>query len=349
MDSFADNRTVSFFDADQPIDTREADRLGRSSYSDSIARYIEDLPTDHGFTIAVMGEWGSGKTSVLNMVAEVLAEEGNGFTVLRFNPWLFGGTPELVARFFSELGAQLGQNNSEDLKEIARTLARFGQSLAPLIPLPGTTTVAFLLDQLAHGWEKSPSLLSQRDNLSRLLGEFDSRIVVLVDDIDRLEDGEIREIMRLIRLTSDLPNVVFLLAFDRTKVCLSLGDGYPERGSDYLDKIVQVSFSLPSIRADNLQQMFFGLLDALIGRYELAQLDRKVWQEAYFGVIRPLLRNIRDVKRYLNSLPVIFNAIGKEVALADLLALEALRVLRNYLKTVVGADGGTRAGRTPTG
>ena len=327
MDNYPDSWANTSFDADQPIGTRADDLLSRSSYSDSIAGYIKNLPVDHGFTIAVMGEWGSGKSSVLNMVAEVLAEEGNNVAVLRFNPWLFGGTPELLGRFYSELGTQLGQRDSENLKEIAKTLSKFGQSLAPFVPLPGTTTVAFLFDQLVHGWAKSPSLLSQRDRLIRLLGDSESKIVVLVDDIDRLEDAEIREMMRLIRLTCDLPNVVFLVAFDRAKVCASLGLGVALNGSEYLDKIIQIGYNLPSIRLEDLQQLLFGRLDVLIHNRELRPLEQQSWTEVYIEIIRPLLGNIRDVKRYLNSLPVALDTVGREVALADLLALEALRVL----------------------
>lgn len=319
------------FDSDQPIVNKAGDLLGRSLYSDSIAGYIRNLPFSHGFSIAVMGEWGSGKSSVLNMVAEVLAEEGNDVAVLRFNPWLFGGTPELLGRFYSELGAQLGQDDSEKLKEIAKTLSKFGQSLAPLVPLPGTTNVAFFLDQLVHAWARPPSLLSQRDRLTELLNESGCKIVVLVDDIDRLEDAEVREMMRLIRLTSDLPNVIFLVAFDRAKVCASLGYGDELSGSDYLDKIIQIAYNLPTIRFEALQQLLFGRLDVLIQQRDLRPLEQQSWTEVYLGIIRPLLSNVRDVKRYLNSLPVALDTIGKEVALADLLALEALRVMSPWI------------------
>ena len=327
MGNRLDRDTNTPFFSDQPIASKVGDLLSRSSYSDSIAGYIMNLPLDHGFTIAVMGEWGCGKSSVLNMVAEVLAEEGNDVSVLRFNPWLFRGTPELLGRFYSELGAQLGQSDSEEFQQIAKALSKFGQSLAPLVPLPGTTSVAYLLDQLVHFWARSPSLLSQRDRLTQLLSNSDTKIVVLVDDIDRLEDAEIREMMRLIRLTSELPNVVFLLAFDRGKVCASLGYGDELNGSDYLDKIIQIAYDLPTIRVDVFPKLLFGGLDLLIQKRELRPLEQQSWTEVYLEIIRPLLGNIRDVKRYLNSIPVPLDSVGKEVALADLLGLEALRVL----------------------
>ena len=69
------DRKNSFVDADLPIEDRESDRLGRRAFAESIATHILDVSIDHGFTVAVTGEWGSGKTSVLNMVAETLKPE----------------------------------------------------------------------------------------------------------------------------------------------------------------------------------------------------------------------------------------------------------------------------------
>ena len=77
------DRKNSFVDADLPIEDRESDRLGRRAFAESIATHILDVSIDHGFTVAVTGEWGSGKTSVLNMVAETLKPEstdGQGWT-----------------------------------------------------------------------------------------------------------------------------------------------------------------------------------------------------------------------------------------------------------------------------
>ena len=224
MDSNQDLSASKYFDADRPIEYREQDRLGRRSFAEAIARQARAVPAQHGFTIAVVGEWGSGKTSVLNMVAETLVDDLKSVAVLRFNPWLFGSADDLVARFFHELSAQLGRSRSEGLKDVAKALSNLGQSLAPLSPITGTTGLANLFAKLTDHWTKPPSLHDKRDHLSKALAASDSRVIVLIDDIDRLEAGETREIMRLVRLTSDLPNVIFLLAFDWRHVARSLGE-----------------------------------------------------------------------------------------------------------------------------
>ena len=272
------------------------------------------------------------------MVAETLENDTYAPAVLRFNPWLFGSADDLVARFFHELSAQLGRSRSERLKDVAKALSGLGQSLAPLSPIPGTTGVADLFAKLIGRCTKPQSLHDKRHRLSEALIASDSRVVVLIDDIDRLEVREIRELMRLVRLTSDLPQVVLLLAFDGRHVAKSLSENETD-GRQYLDKIVQVSHDLPNVREAILPGMLLQWLDELIRGRDLAGLDQDVWGRVFHEVIKPLLGNLRDVKRYLYSLSVTLDTIGQEVALADLLGMEAVRILRpalfNELRTHV--------------
>ena len=141
----------------------------------------------------------------------------------------------------------MGQGQSKKLKEIAKLLSSLGQELAPLSPVPGTKLIATLIAKVTGHWGSPPSLLSEREKLSKALAEAGSRVVVLIGDIDRLEPTETREVMRLVHLTSDLPNVVFLLAFDRVHVARRLGKN-PKEGQQYLEKIVQVTYNIPVVR-----------------------------------------------------------------------------------------------------
>ena len=261
------------------------------------------------------------------MVSETLEGDGAPCAVVRFNPWLFNSADDLVTRFFHELSAQLGQTRSERLKAVASALSSLGQFLAPLSPVPGTGVAAKLLNRLTNRWNKRPTLHDKRGHLSKTLAASESRVVVLVDDIDRLEATETRKLMRLVRLTSDLPNVVFLLAFDRRHVAKSLGEDEAE-GGRYLDKIVQLYYSIPAFRETALSGVLLSWLDELITGHDVPQIDQEVWGRIYYEVIGPLLSNLRDVKRFVYSLPVTLDTLGQEVALADLLGLEALRVLR---------------------
>ena len=316
-----------YFDPDRPLDGRDQDRLGRRLFAESIAQDILAAPAESGFTVAVVGEWGSGKTSVLNMVADSLRASEDSVAILHFNPWLFSRADDLMTRFFSELGAQLGQHEYLGLKNVADSFAGLVESLAPLAPVPAASWVARLFGWITRTATRPRSLFERRRDLTGALGSSGSRIVVLIDDIDRLEAGEIREVMRLVRLTSDFPNLIFLLAFDRHRVAKALGDNGGE-GRQYLEKLVQVSHDVPVANKATLTEMLIEGLNRLIDARGLGEPDDEVWAHVLYDVLRPLLGNPRDVKRYLNSLAVTLDVVGQEVALADLLGLEAIRILR---------------------
>ena len=332
MNSDQSTTETEYLDADRPIERREDDRLGRRSFAEAIAKQILTVRVEHGFTFAVVGQWGSGKTSVLNMVAEALLDDGDGTAVLHFNPWLFSGAADLITRFFGELSVQLDECRYQRFKEVAMAFSKLGEALASFIPDPGTGVVAKLWSTLTYIWTKTPSLHETRHRLRNALAGSDSRVVVLIDDIDRLEPNDTRELMRLVRLTSDLPSLVFLLAFDRRRVARSLSRAKDEEeGQQYLDKIVQITYDLPTVHEAVLPDILSTRLEEVLQGRDMAELDQAVWARVFYEVIKPLVVNPRHMKRYLSSLRVTLDMIGPEVALADLLGLEALRVLRPRL------------------
>ncbi|MDQ3053375.1 MAG: KAP family NTPase [Actinomycetota bacterium] len=94
--------------------------------------------------------------------------------------------------------------------------------------------------------KRKGSIAQQRDMLAKELAGLLRPTVVVIDDIDRLESSEIRDIFKLVRLTASFPNVVYLLAFDRARV----EDALSQSGFDgraYLEKIMQLGVDLPIV------------------------------------------------------------------------------------------------------
>ena len=121
---------------------------------------------------------------MLNMIAESLCDDHESIVVLSFNPWLFEGTEDVMTRFFGELSAQIGRGRSEKLKKVAFGLLKVGASLASASQVPGAHLGAVLASAAATNWEGSPSLLDTRNELSDALRKSESKVVVLVDNID---------------------------------------------------------------------------------------------------------------------------------------------------------------------
>lgn len=270
--------TPMALDSDRPIASREEDLLERGPLIDQLAGWVLQVPARDGFVIGVTGPWGSGKTSVLQLLAKQLADD---VIVARFDPWLFSGTDQLVARFFDEVGNLLVKDKAKRIKKLGQRLADYGAALSPAagIVLGPASQLMAAPQQVAA--LRQASVGEQRQHLREALLRSQRRIVVLIDDIDRLEPREVKEIMRLVKLVADLPGVVHILSYDRSRVELALGGAGHDDGRAYLEKIVQVSMAVPPVSKERLWQMTVAWLQTAVGDRTLV-----AWDQAALGDAR---------------------------------------------------------------
>lgn len=329
--------------SDRPINESTQDLFRRAPYAQAIAAEILASPLADSFVVGILGPWGSGKSSLLNMLGRAL--EKGGAVVVPFNPWLFSGTEQLVSQFFAELSAELQLNSDAKTKAVGEALATYGGLLAPLkfIPVVGVATESLRTAAVEGGKllqkRSDKSVRQQRKAIEDALIATGKRFVVLIDDLDRLAPQEVRDVVRLVRLTADFPNVAYVLAFDRERVERHLDDDQAE-GRAYLEKILQITHLIPAVRESDLARLVAdGIMQVLEGR-SLASVDDADMLNVFTFVIRPLFRTPRDVRRYLGALPTAFDVLGVEVCPTDVLGLEALRVLRPELFAQLVADRG---------
>ena len=338
---------------DEPIRTQFGDVLGRAPIAHAFARSILELDASQGLVVAVLGPWGHGKSSFINLMREEFegipkefesseesdptpeeSETRRALTVIDFNPWMFSGSDQLVDFFFTQIGAELKVKNESRLGKIADWLGQYAGIFKPaakLIPLPAGNAVGEVIaagiSGLAETTSADRSVQEVKDDITKALSKLEKPIVVIIDDIDRLTKIEIREIFKLVRLTASFPNIIYLLAFDRERVEQALSeDGIPGRA--YLEKIVLLSFDVPQASEKLLRSRAIAELERILSPVTNASLDEDRWFSAYSEVIEPLLSNIRDVTRYAISAKQTIKDLGDQVDLVDLLAMEALRVFR---------------------
>ena len=312
---------------DNPIREPSEDRLGRAPLAASITEQILHADASEGLVVGVLGPWGSGKTSFVNLVRYCLRAES--LPVLNFNPWLFSGTEHLVQAFFSELTAHVRVRLGLD--GVGEMLDDYGDHLSA-VPFVGPWPArAKLLLRVTGFWQKpkKSQIEATRDKIGKALERQERPIIVMLDDLDRLTASEIRDIFRLVRLTASFPNIVYVLAFDRHHVEKALSqDGIAGRG--YLEKIVQLVLDLPVISHEVLLDELTAAIDASLSDIDgLEPFDEHmtgVWASVLIHVIMPLMRNLRDVRRYCASIRGTVMDLAGEICLPDLLALEAVRL-----------------------
>jgi predicted KAP-like P-loop ATPase len=355
-----DGAPTHLFSADRPIASRKEDLLGRSGFAESLASAIKGWAGNDSLVLALYGSWGSGKSSVKNMVLEALREPNkNCPLIVEFNPWQWAGQEQLAEAFFQEIGVALGgADTSEKGKERAAkwraygTYLTLGVSLAkslktvlPLLGIPGANILEFLakgLEQSSQAaQEGSEALAAQAEvrsladikrDLSNSLKVLTDPILIVIDDVDRLSIDEIKLLFQLVKANADFPNLVYLLLFQRDIVEKSLEPITSIAGREFLEKIVQVGFDIPRIERTRLEKVLIAGLEKLLGDETVGQrFNQQRWGNIFIPGLRPYFETLRDVHRFLATLSfhvALFRNSGSfEVNPIDLIALEVLRVL----------------------
>jgi hypothetical protein len=330
--------------ADNPISEPAQDLLSRLGLAQDLATQIRSLDASDGYVLAVTGPWGSGKTSLVNLVKHELGK-ATPVPVVEFNPWMFSGAEQLVEAFFTELSAQLKLKPGR-LGTIAGEIEAYGELLSPLSILPFVGSWIERIRGAGAALKKfqdrrKESVTARRASLAAKLRKLETPIVVVIDDIDRLRTEEIKDIFKLVRLTASFPNIVYLLAFDRSRVEEALTETGLD-GRSYLEKIVQVAVDIPAVPDEALLRHIGDALNEVLADLgDSLPFDEERWPDVLMEVIRPLIRNVRDIRRYAASVSGAAHAFRDRIELVDVLALEAIRTfLPNVFTALVKAKDG---------
>lgn len=315
---------------DNPIESPPQDCLRRAPLAKRVASVIASFEGAESFVIGIEGPWGSGKTSFLNLVTSHFSDS-DGPLIVRFNPWTFDDQNELVSDLFASIASAVRANVEESGPEKIRTYAsrlkrgaRF--SFAPEVSFMGMKLKAGHTEQ-THDLRPA---LQLREEVDALLMTLPRKLLIVIDDIDRLDKLETRGVLKLVKMTANFPNTIFLLAYDRQRVTEQLDDqGFS--GDDYLKKIVQVSFILPQVEREDLLRVLFSDLEQttkqLYGDMELEGEDKRRWNRIFDSGFKFLFQTLRDVKRFISSLRLDWSIVGADdVNMTDFIAIEAIRV-----------------------
>ena len=267
------------YEDDASLVDPKQDRLNRAPFAIRVASILRELPARKGLVLGIHGPWGDGKTTVLNFVRIELSSI-DGIVVRDFNPWRLADDEAMLRGLFSMLAQAIEASLStkkERVTEGAATWAKRARWLTSPLALffkPADTLdglLARLADVAATGY--ALKLEELRSLITELLKDSPKRIVVLIDDLDRLYRDETHTLFRLVKACADLPNVCFVLAFDDDVVSAALGESYGEgnsrSGRDFLEKIIQVTLRLPVAAKEDLRSICFDQVNAALAAAEL--------------------------------------------------------------------------------
>jgi hypothetical protein len=328
---------------DEPIKRAEQDVLGRGDFANSVADLILSAPkAQSSQVIGLFGKWGEGKTSLKNMVIEAhKAQCELKPLVVEFNPWTYTSQERLPFLFFSEIAHKFGkETNDEQAQKLEKQFKQFGQILeiASLVPQLTFFTMWFkpILNFFGNQYaNQTKDLGAVRQQIHDLMLKESRRLIVIIDDLDRISAEEVRRMIQLVKANGDFPNITYLLLCDRSYAGRALStvvDGCTdEDGDKYLEKIVTFGLDLPRIRQVNLQDYLVELLINVLGRHNITNDEFDPKLELPPTVLQ-LIHNIRDVKRLIAGFEFQLAMHRKKsgdiasIHVDDLIALEACRI-----------------------
>ncbi|WP_157248267.1 KAP family P-loop NTPase fold protein [Nonomuraea typhae] len=329
------------------------DRLDFTRYADALAEVITDAATETPFTIGVFGPWGSGKSSLLRMLDQRLAEDHAERVVrVHFNPWVHRREPNMLLPLLHTLHDALAEDRGNRFREVAGKLGYVIANLtsdALLKRLSGGAVTMDRIGELAERYaEQRGKVESEMRNLRRTLQEQaddvaakGARLLILVDDLDRCEPHEIIDLLESVKLFLDLRHVLVVIAVAKNVVDRGVAVKYKdfgfgpdkvvEIGDEYLDKMIQLPLYLPPLDAG-------GYLSGLGLTGELA---------AHAGLLRAIVApNPRRIKRVLNTcsiLRTVTRSGDPDLRLDVLIRLVVLRVQSPELYAAIAVRPGLAA------
>jgi len=305
---------------DKPISSLEQDKLKSRRYAETLATFIQN--SDSPLTVGLQGEWGTGKTSMMYMLREIL--EGQNVATSWVNTWeysMFRGanqtTPAVLRGMLEKLkescDAKGTWTKSDEANQKVRKIGRFIGNLANQVV---QNQVGIDVKGAAEG-ETEPEIATEISFIKSQINEViqdlikDSnneynRVVFFVDDLDRIPPTDAVEVLEALKNMFDVPNCIYVLAIDYDVVVKGLEGKFGKKTEEnerefrsFFDKIIQVPFSMPTGTYDISE-----LLQDKLGTMGISIPENQ--KDAYTQVVKNTVGfNPRSLKRFMNSFSLL--------------------------------------------
>lgn len=330
------------YSSDSPINSSNDDLLGRADFVKNLAHSIVNNRSSDTVCLGLYGKWGSGKTSIINMVTQELSNvteeptKGQKPVIVQFNPWNFSSSDHLLKQFFVRLYNDLCSENDKKLAEVGTALEKYSAAIdiVNLVPYFGGVLAtlgkagltALTKELKSNSISEAEDIAVLKEKVIDLLRDQSRKIVIIIDDIDRLSNEEIRLIFKLVNSVARFPNTIYILSFDKDIVVKALKQVQDGNGDEYLKKIIQVPIEIPMVNEDKLYQVLFKKLDELLKEFQDVTFDSQYWHRAFSFCIKPFIENLRDINRLYNVISFKLSSIYREVNFCDIVAISTLEI-----------------------
>ncbi|WP_162623305.1 KAP family P-loop NTPase fold protein [Confluentibacter sediminis] len=331
------------------IKTIEGDLLGYHPFAKKIQKIIQGYSSNsEPLTIGIYGKWGSGKSSLLNLIErhiEIFHKDKGDKPYIKFhyNPWIYQTKEEMLFDFFETLSRKLNYSGSENLKKAGKFIKKYSRylkavKLSASVGVPkmfnaGITVEPYeILQKLGEDLEGEDKGLNElKEDIDKSLNESSKKIIIFIDDVDRLDKDEIFTLFKLIKINADFKNLIFIICLDPDHVAKAIHKRYgsnKESGKEFLEKIINIPLELPLIEEADLDLFTKEKIKPILAFKNVKKTDLEELLDSIRG---SYFKSPREIIRIVNSFAISFYAIGDEVNIHDLFWIEFIKI--KYPKT----------------
>lgn len=346
----------SHLNADTPRQSPEEDRLGFSGHATQLAKSLADYVTSKhaaprpGMVVAIEGDWGAGKSTYLNFLrADLQPYVSNGeLAIIDFDPWWLAEKENLVLLFFRSLVAALPEKlRPKAAKAMAQlaTVARHIPDWAIDLAADEEGNQGFLGRWLKglresggalHNWlSRGVSPRVARDRAAKILADANLGLIVVIDDLDRLEGADALAVLRFLKSIGDLPGVVYVLAYAPGELGDALRGYGIAKPAQFLEKIVQTSVQLPTPAKWRLRKMAQDVMSPILR----VPTEHLASDERFETAVAALVTKPRDLARLSNNVAIVIDRVRDDVDSIDFASLHSIRLLDVDLYAAIRSNG----------
>ena len=313
-------------ESDEPIKTWSEDTIGRASVVDNlaVAILISKVPV-----IGLVGDFGSGKTSVLNLFREHVADKA---IIVAFSGWLPGSADTLASYLMADIANECQKQYM--VPGLRRSLDRVAKALAQSVPVLRGITELLPTD-------------TQKDDIEHLksaLSRLPKRVVVLLDELDRMQHEEVRTLLKVVRGISYLPNLSFICAAEKSKLIETISGDVNNASQLYFEKFFPVEVAIPKVNDRDLQKAGVERIISALKRRKWFNNDgevdifrdqlNKVWEKK----IGPFCQTLRSIGLLANDVGIAAAPLRREVDLVDLVLIETVKRFRPRIYNAIAQN-----------
>ncbi|MBR4924342.1 MAG: hypothetical protein IKZ61_01165 [Prevotella sp.] len=296
---------------DWPIECKEEDIFDLEDEAVKLAEKIKDLDRKKTWSLAITAPWGTGKTSFLNLILEHISERE--FEVVHFIPRDSKSFKTIQEDFLTSIACVLSKYDSR----CNNTLKDY---MASLQLIDNRDLVEKTLN-FYHIWNKD----SLKDSIKRSFASLNKKVLVLIDDFDRLSKDEILEVLKLIDSNAAFTNMVFLTAYDKEQVNKSLGESFMTENACFVDKFFNLEFSIPSRPYSYISRYIEDKLCKFLHANESEKKDIQQTITNRSSLFEEYIPTLRDAKRFINQFVLDFKQVKGDVIIDEFLLVKLIK------------------------